>query len=1115
MTDDHTPDSKQPGAGWEVSRRHFIYGSAAAVGAAAVLGRVPPLRHRAALASRASGPLSPGGGWTKVQASAPQSGRGQVSLGLPQGASTPGTLLVVTVLSPNTDPAFSFQPPPPAATAGWQRGQSVLCRGGRIEQWYWANNPGGLYPGVTLSGGPPASPAVFTGAANLNCRGAIAEFQSPPGTVQQILDTVGQTGGTGHANNMALASAGGVFAGSLGVFGEAAFFSSAPTTARTWSLPAAYTSLGEEDGGDTVANLWAWSYNGNLTPSNPSLPAGYQTATGGWGSGTDPAPTGWAGLLCSYRAVTIAPIGVVGGEPTNCLDLDPTGQQLIVGGDVEGCWRTANFGDNWQPANYGTYLTTGPVMATGDQISFADIKWSLLQPGYIYACTGKTGTGAGGFLASPDGGCTWTLLNGQLEFDGNGTPSPPRPSPEGQDTDRTVNRLIAQDPIGDSQGHKYLYVVTSNNGVMRSTDYGASWTQIWPTPAMPNGTYYPRCVVVNPANTQELWVGAWANTNNSGTKLGGVWHTSNARANPPTWTQLGGYKDTVADLKVLNVSGPSTYLYAACGTNGIFLSVDSGDLVSLNGPTGSPTNYGGPMMNAIDTNNGLDLSQEAPTSNWVSIDGYLEPVAGQIIHQIIAGCSGGLKVGNNNDTNIVQLTLQNGATPPGYTDLTGQANITIDTLPPFSNAWWHAPTLSPPPPGTWEFWLGGSDSVNPHILIDPNTINNPAYPQGPAIYLCNSGGVLPSTNGGQDWQLAVTGMPMIGMHCFAIDPLVGTHFVHCGDDYTSIDVSADPSGNTPGEIVETDPGQIIGGAHHESHAVCFDSSDSRVYVGLNTAYSQPTGGAVVYRAAAAASSWYSAGYEDPITGVPNTPAVIGLAAGSVGTQRWAVAIAQGAEPAPTTGTAPDGRQAANWTSWPKPGSTGNVAQHVPIVAGNGSYLYCYDRANGIYRSTNNGQSWTQIWNKTTSGNNTGWLALNPGVGELWISADAGLFKMTGEGSGVVDQPRRGRAGSYPVGGQPGGDQSGAPFAGGAAGVAFSPSGAIYAIALPGAAPNAPQVTTLYYSANRGTNSTDWKEWTGDGSVGSYSPPAGQLGISSTGWLWVTGGEHFGCWGQVS
>ena len=34
-------------------------------------------------------------------------------------------------------------------------------------------------------------------------------------------------------------------------------------------------------------------------------------------------------------------------------------------------------------------------MATGDQISFADVKWSLLEPGVLYACTGKTGFGRG------------------------------------------------------------------------------------------------------------------------------------------------------------------------------------------------------------------------------------------------------------------------------------------------------------------------------------------------------------------------------------------------------------------------------------------------------------------------------------------------------------------------------------------------------------------------------------------------------------------------------------------------------------------------------------------------------------------------------------------------
>ena len=104
-------------------------------------------------------------------------------------------------------------------------------------------------------------------------------------------------------------------------------------------------------------------------------------------------------------------------------------------------------------------------------------------------------------------------------------------------------------------------------------------------------------------------------------------------------------------------------------------------------------------------------------------------------------------------------------------------------------------------------------------------------------------------------------------------------------------------------------------------------------------------------------------------------------------------------------------------------------------------------------------------------------------------------------------------------GAPGDRCAGGIFAGGAAGIAFSPSGALYAIALPGSTSPAPSVTTLYVSADGGVNGQNASDWAdcckGDGSVGSYAPPAGQLGISSTGWLWAAGGEHFGYWGQVT
>jgi hypothetical protein len=82
------------------------------------------------------------------------------------------------------------------------------------------------------------------------------------------------------------------------------------------------------------------------------------------------------------------------------------------------------------------------------------------------------------------------------------------------------------------------------------------------------------------------------------------------------------------------------------------------------------------------------------------------------------------------------------------------------------------------------------------------------------------------------------------------------------------------------------------------------------------------------------------------------------------------------------------------------------------------------------------------------------------------------------------------------------------FSGGAAGIAFGPGGTLYAIALPGTS----GATTLYASGDDGQTWTDFCN--DDDSVGSYGQPAGQLGISSSGWLWGATGEHFGYWARV-
>jgi len=470
----------------------------------------------------------------------------------------------------------------------------------------------------------------------------------------------------------------------------------------------------------------------------------------------------------------------------------------------------------------------------------------------------------------------------------------------------------------------------------------------------------------------------------------------------------------------------------------------------------------------------MDAIDTSGTSIWVALDGYED--SGD--HQIIAGCSGGTKYAQHaNHTNVVKLTLRAAATSVSYSDLTGAHEITLTKFPPFGTSWWHAGAA-------WQLWLGGSNSVNPHILIDPHNRQN--------IYIGNGGGFFRSQDGGKTWQLAVNGMAVIAMNSFAIDPNDGTHFVSCGNDYTSIDVSVDPTGNSPHHIVATSPGASLSGHHRESHAVCFDQ-DSTVYVGLNTAYSKNAGGAVMYRASAASSAWHSTGYDKQVKG---GPAVTGLVAGRVGKGRFVVAVAEGSGTYRWDGVhwaickEADGK--------PLPGSKGTLGQMTPMIAEKATGdLYCYDRLHGVYRSADTGKNWSQIWPKATADKRTGWLAVNPAVpGELWVSTDRGLYKLPKAGS------TRGTVSAIAVG---------RVFSGGAAGIAFAPSRALFAIALPGAAP-APPVTTLYVSRDGGKTWTDWCG--GDGSVGSYGQPAGQLGISSEGWLWGATGEHFGYWDRI-
>lgn len=284
---------------------------------------------------------------------------------------------------------------------------------GRVEIWY--------YPGTPASPGSPTgigtnTPATFTSSQAANCFGAMAEFSPPPHAAICVLDAAGLATDV-SGTSFSVATAGGNVAGDLGIAVAADFFDTSVPAGAAWTVSQqGWTQQRQLSTGTT-----AWAAWRDLT-----LPVGPQSLTASFTDSTGHAPggqQGWALALAAFRAVVFQPLHLDGAEMATMVALDPTGQELILGGDVEGLWRTADFGDHWQLSQDGLY---------GQKWRFtACVAWSLLEQDTVYACVGENAaTGNGGFLVSTDGGVTWSRRSTQVQFQGNAAGSPPLPAGE-------------------------------------------------------------------------------------------------------------------------------------------------------------------------------------------------------------------------------------------------------------------------------------------------------------------------------------------------------------------------------------------------------------------------------------------------------------------------------------------------------------------------------------------------------------------------------------------------------------------------------------------------------------------------------------------------------------
>ena len=1045
---DETEGTQPPATGTGLSRRSFMYGTTAAAAGAVLLPR--------SFKQSVAGPnplLGSSGSFSFGQAGLAAAGTGSVTVTLPAPGSTAGNLLVATIQGMTSDgtPLGQFAPP---AGSGWRLAKSVSgptgsSGSGRVEIWYFpgtADSPG-CAGGVTS--------VTFTATdSSANCRGALTEFAVPAGSgMMAVLDAVGQAdGASGGTFNLTAAS--GNVGNALGVVVAGDFFSSA--VSGTWSgmEKAGYTAI--RTLGGTVVNPWGAWYDTSLDAGIESVSPSFTVTT----------ENGWAVAFAAFRGVVIQAVYLDGAEMTTMVALDPTGQQLILAGDVEGMWRSADFGNHWQLTQDGLYGQEWRCNAS--------MAWSQTVPGEVYACVGKKATANdGGFLVSTDGGVTWSMRAPAttytfLNFQANGT-GVVLPSDEQDDQDRSVGHLLVQNTVG---GTNYLFAATYNTGVAVSTDDGHTWSQA----GLSDGDHYLRVLSLDPVTSTGLYAGAWSYPVTSPTD-GGLYYTANATAGSPSWNPVSlpsGVPafSTVSDLKVLGSN-----LYVTFTLYGIWLYRPvSQTWYSLNGGLNAAKYYG----------------------PWTSLDGYVSGSS----HVIVAACaSGDLPTGQTNYSNVVQITVNPTTGAVSSTeDLTASASIVTTKVPPDNQPWWRAGS-------NYQNWLGGKAFGNPHVLVNPQ---NPAND----IMVTGASGFFITTDGGADWAMAVNGAPAVASFDIATDPNIAKHYVICGDDFLFTDVSGDNSGF--GATVEHSSPTPPAGFNYETHAALFDprahivvgstTYASVVYLGVHNKYNTvggENGNGDIYWSDSTYAQWFDTGFGAVVGG----DAPVGLCVSTPGSSYYLVASTTGngiwrAEiPSDPTVT-------ANWT-WNQVNAVActidtSTVQPLPVVANAaGTTLYCFDRAasngttaTGIWRSTNSGASWTLIWNLSATSGQTvadprsGWLAVNPhptGSGdELWVATSQAIYKLAGANTGTVEKGTL-----TPV------NMSGTFFPDGSGSIVFTATSAtLYAVSLNGSA----QPSTSLLSLANGGGSGAWTDADPGNSFGSYVswPSAAALTVPSSG-----------------
>lgn len=557
--------------------------------------------------------------------------------------------------------------------------------------------------------------------------------------------------------------------------------------------------------------------------------------------------------------------GITGGGFQTAIAANPTSpSNFMVGGELSGFHKTTDSGANWVTSNKGVNVLAGTHVAS--------IAYSKISPGTIYAAAGPA-KGDGAFLASTDGGSTWTV-----RAKGPAAPQMSSLSPlcGGSDHPRATGNLIALDEAGTT---KYIWAGSLNDGIKRSTDGGRTWRTI----AL-NGAYI-RTLVRDPVDASILYAGVC-----SANGFSGAYKITQARSSTPIVTRLAGAPMTVEEFVFVG-----TTMYAVANTSGVYR-----------------------VTNAGTTWTRLGSSFFSTTSKWGTIDGALGPTGNHVLY-----VAGDLPVSHGNGMyRAVAKSTDGGVTWSWVT--VNPAGVHVE-MAGSTQPWWLAQNVP-------SNMIGKSFFTPGQLAVDPT---NPQV-----VLVAGRAGVWRSTDGGANWYPAVRGLQAALTNSIAAKN--ANLRVGVGDwtQFSSKDHGATVKRWAPN-------GAILFGYAVEL------SPNGTTYVGAGQR-DLNTGGEVYSNGDPFVASWSD-------LNLPAGKRIAGLETGkdAAGTEVVLAAV----EGAGLWRKVVGGGwvQVATQTAVPVNGTRVSLSWPTPSAP----YVYLAVPGQGLYRSSDRGQTWMKVWNGST------------------------------------------------------------------------------------------------------------------------------------------------------